>query len=252
MRLKDLAKIILVCCLLANTISLIFITEWAQKVLEKWPLATVLGIFIFSIESLILALLLKPYYREFSFRDLFSRKKLVTALIMGATVWILVQIWIYHGTGIPVRYPSSQSVTKYLTIFFLNSIPAALIEEFIFRFLPIHYAEEKTAPRQQLIGLAIVVAIIFSLSHISAYIFRDHTDLTMLAPPLISAFFYGMAYFFVYVVTDNIYFTTLIHAFSNKPLYLIHSPNNDSFYFYTLIFVTLLWLMTKETRRIYS
>jgi membrane protease YdiL (CAAX protease family) len=170
---------------------------------------------------------------------------------MGFAVWTLAQVWIYYGTGIPVRFPSSSRVMKYLTIFLLNSIPAAMIEEFIFRFLPIHYAEKKEIPRQQLIGLAIVIAIVFSLSHVSAYIFRDHTDFSMLAPPLISAFFYGMAYFFVYVVTDNIYFTTLIHAFSNNQLYLVNSPYNDSFYFYTLIFVTLLWFMRKETRRIY-
>ena len=251
MRLKDLARIILVCCILANTISLIFITEWAQKVLENWRQAIILGIFIFSIESLILALLLKPYYKAFSFRDLFGRKQLVTALIMGLTVWLLVHIWIYYSTGIPVHYPSSLSVTKYLTIFFLNSIPAALIEEFIFRFLPMHYAEKKAVSRPQLIGLTIIIAFIFSLSHVSAYIFRDHTDLSMLAPPLISAFFYGMAYFFVYVATDNIYFTTLIHAFSNKPFYLIHSSNNSSFYFYTLIFVTLLWMIRKETKKVY-
>jgi membrane protease YdiL (CAAX protease family) len=251
MRLKDLARIILVCCLLANTISLIFITEWAQKVLGNWQQAIVSGIFIFSIESLILALLLKPYYHEFSLSDLFNRKKLITAIIIGLTVWTLAQVWIYYGTGIPVRFPSSARVTKYFAIFLMNSIPAAMIEEFIFRFLPIHYAEQKGIPRQQLIGLAIGVAVIFSLSHVSAYIFRDHTDLSLLAPPLISAFFYGMAYFFVYVITDNIYFTTLIHAFSNNQLYLVNSPYNDSFYFYTLIFVTLIWFMRKETRRIY-
>ncbi|GLU50605.1 CPBP family intramembrane glutamic endopeptidase [Dyadobacter frigoris] len=251
MRLKDPAKIILVCCLLANTISLIFITDWAQNILENWQQAIVLGVFIFSIESLILARLLKPYYKELSLGELFSRKKLVIAIIMGFVVWMLAQIWIYYGSQIPAHFPSSSRITKYFLIFLFNSIPAALIEEFIFRFLPLHFAEQKEIPRQQLIGLAVVVAIIFSLSHVSAYIFRDHTDFSMLAPPLISAFFYGMAYFFVYVVTDNIYFTTLIHAFSNNQLYLVNSPYNDLFYFYTLIFVTLIWFMRKEMRRIY-
>lgn len=250
MRLKDLAKIILVCCLLANTISLIFITEWAQNILRNWPQAIVLGIIIFAFQSLILAGFVKPFLEQISLRKLFDWKKFLIALILGFVVWILAQIWVHYATGLPIDFPPSQRVKKYFFIFLLNSIPAALIEEFIFRFLPVQYAEKKGVPRQQLIGLAIGVAIVFSLSHISAYLFRDHTDISALASPLISAFFYGMAYFFVYVVTDNIYFTTLIHAFSNNQLYLINSPYNDSLYFYTLIFVTLVWFMRKETRRV--
>ncbi|MBE9466442.1 type II CAAX prenyl endopeptidase Rce1 family protein [Dyadobacter subterraneus] len=252
MRLKDLAKIILVCCLLANTISLIFITEWAQNILKNWPQAIVLGIIIFTFQAIILAGFVKPYFNEISFSTLFDGKKLLVALFMGFVVWTLAQIWVHYATGIPIHYPSSPRVKKYLFIFLLNSIPAALIEEFIFRFLPVQYAEKKEIPRQQLIGLAIGVAVVFSLSHVSAYVFRDHTDVSGLASPLISAFFYGMAYFFVYVVTDNIYFTTLIHAFSNNQLYLVNSPYNDSFYFYTLIFVTLVWFMRKETQRVRS
>ena len=249
MRLKDLLRIILISCLLANTISLIFITEWVQNILVHWQRATLLGIVIFSIELLILKRFLRPYSGDLSLSDLFAWKKLAVAIVMGLTIWILAQLWIYYGTGIRPHYPSTQRVTKYAAIFLLNALPAALIEEFIFRFLPMHYAEQKDLPRQQLVGLAVGIAIIFSLSHVSAYIFRDHTE--FLAPPLISAFFYGMAYFFVYAVTENIYFTTLIHAFSNNQLYLVNSPDNDSFYFYTLIFVTLIWFMRKESRRIY-
>lgn len=251
MRLQNLVRIILICCLLANTISLIFITEWAQNILRNWPQAIVLGIIVFVFQSIILAGLVKPYFTEISGRNLFDRKKFLVALIMGFVVWTFAQIWIHYATGLPIDLPSSRRVRKYLFIFLLNSIPAALIEEFIFRFLPVQYAGKKGIPRQQLIGLAIGVAIIFSLSHVSAYVFRDHTDVSALVSPLISAFFYGMAYFFVYVVTDNIYFTTLIHAFSNNQLYLVNSPYNDSFYFYTLIFVTLVWFMRKETRRNY-
>ncbi|MCF0056806.1 CPBP family intramembrane glutamic endopeptidase [Dyadobacter sp. CY356] len=252
MRLKDLAKIILICCLLANTFSLIFISEWAQNILKNWEQAIFLGIIIFAFQFFILSCFLKPYTTAFSFRYLFDSKKLMIALIMGLLVWISTQVWVYYATGLSFDFPSQSRVTKYLFIFFLNSIPAAFIEEFIFRFLPVHYAEKKGIPRQQLIGLAIGVAIVFSLSHVSAYVFRDHTDFSALASPLISAFFYGMAYFFVYVVTDNIYFTILIHAFSNNQLYLVNSSYNDSFYFYTLIFVTLLWFMRKETRRMRS
>ncbi|MEO6686569.1 MAG: CPBP family intramembrane glutamic endopeptidase [Dyadobacter sp.] len=250
MRLKDLAKIILICCLLANTISLIFITEWAQNILIHWPQAIVLGIIIFAFQSLILAGLIKPYFKDISVSRLFSRKQLLVGLVAGFAVWILTQIWVHYATGLSIDYLTSSRVRKYLFIFLLNSVPAALIEEFIFRFLPVYYAEKKGISRQQLIILAVGVALIFSLSHVSAYIFRDHTPFSELASPLISAFFYGMAYFFVYFVTDNIYFTTLIHAFSNNQLYLVSSPYNDSFYFYTLIFITLVWFMRREASRI--
>ncbi|MCF2446275.1 CPBP family intramembrane metalloprotease [Dyadobacter sp. CY345] len=241
MRFKDLARIILTCCLYANTIGLIFITEWVQKVFINWQQAILLGLVIIVMECLLFARLLKPFSATFSYGKLFAARKLLSAILMAFTVWILLQLWTHHTFGTEIEFPDRSKVIKYGLVFLFNSFPNALIEEFIFRFLPARYAENKGLSRQQLIGLGIIVSIIFSLSHVSVYLLRDHTEWSNLTANLLSVFFYGMVYFFIYILTGNIFFTALIHAFGNNQLLLINTPGFEAFYFYTFIFVTLVW-----------
>ena len=252
MRLKDLARIIIICCLFANTIGLIFITEWFQKVFINWQQAIASGVLFFGIECLIFYMLLKPYLPEFSLRKVFSWKRFISAVLMSLAVWLLTQVWMHFKIGANPLYPSSQKVTKYAIIFLLNSFPNALFEEFIFRFLPVHYAEKKGFTNQQLIGLGIIVTFIFSLSHVTSYLFRDHTDLSQLFSALVSVYFFGMVFLFVYLLTGNIYFTTLIHAFDNNKLLLINTVGTEQFYFYTVIFVSLLWFAAREVKKMIS
>lgn len=245
MRFKDLVRILLICCLFANTIGLIFITEWVQKVFVNWQQAIPLGLFIFGMECLLFVRLLKPYRSEFSYGNLFSWKKLSTALVMGLIVWAALQLWTSRVFGTAPEFPSTERVIKYSLIFLFNTFPNALIEEFIFRFLPAHYAEKKGISRQKLIALGIASAIVFSLCHVSVYILRDHTAWADLYSTLLNAFFYGMVYFFIYILTDNLFFTALIHAFGNNQLLLVNTPGFEPFYFYTFIFITLVWFAGK-------
>ncbi|SEJ19272.1 CAAX protease self-immunity [Dyadobacter koreensis] len=245
MRFKDLVRIILICCLFANTIGLIFITDWVQKVFVNWQQAIPLGLVIILIEYLIFRKLLQPFSKEIPYHMLFSFKKIAPAIVMGFLVWILLQLWTRRTFNTGIEFPDQSKLIRYSLVFLFNSFPNALIEEFIFRFLPVHYAEKKGFSRQQMIGLGIAVSFIFALSHVSVYLFRDHTDWPNLPAILLSAFFYGMVYFFIYIITGNIFFTALIHAFGNNHLVLINTPNFEAFYFYTFIFVTLLWYAGK-------
>lgn len=245
MRFKDLVRIISICCLFANTIGLIFITDWVQKVFVKWQQAISLGLVIIVIECLLFYKLLKPFSAEISYRKLFSFRKLFTAIVMGFVVWTLLQLWTQRTFNTGIEFPDQSKIIRYSLVFLFNSFPNALIEEFIFRFLPVHYAEKKGFSRQPLIGLGIAASIVFSLSHVSVYVLRDHTDWASMPAILLSAFFYGMVYFFIYIITGNIFFTAFIHAFGNNHLLLINTPGFEAFYFYTFIFVTLLWYAGK-------
>jgi membrane protease YdiL (CAAX protease family) len=249
MRFKDLVRILLICFLFANTIGLIFITEWVQKVFVNWRQAIPLGLLIIGTECLIFARLLKPYQSEFSYRDVFSWKKLINGFLVGLVVWVALQFWSSRTFGVGIEFPSVQRVVKYGFIFLLNSFPNALIEEFIFRFLPVHYAEKKKLPRQKLILLGILAALIFSISHVSVYMLRDQNEWSELYFTLQNAFFYGMVYFFIYILTDNLFFTALIHAFGNNQLLLVNTPGFEPFYFYTFIFITLVWFAVRTFRK---
>jgi len=249
MRFKDLIRIILICCLFGNTVGLIFITDWVQKVFINWQQAIPLGLLIMLIECLIVYRLLNPFTSDISYRDLFSFRKLLSAIFMGFIVWTLLQIWIHRTFGTVIEFPDRSRLIRYSLVFLLNTFPNAMIEEFIFRFLPVRYAEKKSFSKQQLIGLGILSSVIFSLSHVSVYVLRDHSDWTYLPAVLLSAFFYGTVYFFIYVLTGNIFFTTFIHAFGNSHLLLIDTPEFKAFYFYTFIFITLLWYISKTFSR---
>ena len=249
MRFKDLVRIILICCLFGNTIGLIFITDWVQKVFVNWQQAILLGLVIMLIECLIVYRLLKPFSTEIAYRDLFSVRKLLSAIFMGFVVWTILQIWVHRTFGTAIEFPDRSRLIRYLLVFLFNTFPNALIEEFIFRFLPIRYAEKKALSKQLLLGIGILASVIFSLSHVSVYLLRDLSDWPDLPAVLLSAFFYGTVYFFIYVLTGNIFFTTFIHAFGNSHLLLIDTPQFEAFYFYTFIFVTLIWYVTKTFSR---
>jgi len=245
MRFKDLVRILLICFLYGNTIGLIFITDWVQKVFVIWQQAIPLGLLIMAIECFIFYALLKPFPKELSYHELFSFRKLIYAIVAGLAVWILLQLWTHRTFGTGIEFPDQSRILRYILVFLFNSFPNALIEEFIFRVLPIRYAEKKAFSKQKLIGLGIMASVIFSLSHISVYLLRDHTEWADLPSALVSVFFYGTVYFFIYVITGNIFFTTFIHAFGNNHLLLVDTPGFEAFYFYTFIFVTIIWYAVK-------
>ena len=245
MRFKDLVRIISVCCLFGNTIGLIFITDWVQKVFTNWQQAILLGLLIILIECLLLYRLLKPFGKEIFYRNSFSFRKLLSAVLMGFLVWTLLQTWIYYSFGTAIEFPNQARLIKYSVIFLFNIFPNAMIEEFIFRFLPVHYAEKEAFSKQKLTGLGILASVVFSLSHVSVYLLRDHSAWPDMPAVLLSAFFYGTVYFFIYILTGNIFFTAFIHAFGNSHLLLIDTQGFEAFYFYTFIFVTLLWYVVK-------
>lgn len=249
MRFKDLVRIILICCLIANTIGLIFITEWVQKIFINWQHAILLGLVIMLVECLIVYSLLRPFSKEISYRDLFSFRKLLSAVVMGFVVWTLLQIWVYRTFGTAIEFPDRSRLTRYSLVFLFNTFPNALIEEFIFRFLPIRYAENKALSKQLLIGTGLLASVIFSLSHVSVYVLRDHSDWPDLPVILFSAFFYGTVFFFIYILTGNIFFTTFIHAFGNSHLLLIDTPEFEGFHFYTFMLVSLLWYAVRTFSR---
>jgi hypothetical protein len=249
MRLKDLLRILILNSLFTNVINLISMYMPGAGVNQSRQKVILYGIAVFCLQTFLIFILTKPYREQLVKRRIFRFRFLAIGIIAAIATWLLTQLWTYYATGSNIDIPEAFRLQIYLLTFLLNSIPAALLEEFLFRHLPLYYAESKGFSSQQLVLLAIVISLIFSISHVSAYVVRDQIPFTALGSPLMSAFFYGLAYFLIYAVTRNIYFVTFIHAFSNTPLYLIDSPYRETFYFYSYIFITIIWLIVKEIRK---
>jgi membrane protease YdiL (CAAX protease family) len=249
MRLKDLLRILLIFSLFTNAINLVSYYLWDYSLSQNRLEIILYGIGVFSLQSVLIIKLIKPYRAQAPSGRIFSFGIFMKGFSMALLTWILTQVWTMYTTEAQLILPGQGKVLLYLFTFILNTIPAALLEEFVFRHLPIKYSLHKGFSSQQLVILALGIALIFSISHVSAYMMRDHIAFSDLTSPLVGAFFYGLAYFLVYAVTRNIIFVTLIHAFSNDPLYVVDSPFRETFYFYTYIFVTILWLIAKEIEK---
>ena len=249
MKLKDLLGILILNSLFINAINFSFHYTGADNLIEGTIKIIISGIVLFSLQSFFLLWLTKQFRETLFKSEIFNIRFLIQGILVTVMIWLLTQIWTRYVTNAPVEFPSQKRVQLYVVILVFNTIPAALIEELLFRHLPVTYGENKRLTAQQVTVLAVMVAIVFSISHISAYMVRDHIPFEGLAQPLLGAFFYGLAYFMIYSITRNIYLVTFIHAFSNNPLYLIDSPFRGTFYFYTYIFVIIMWLVLREVRK---
>ncbi len=249
MRLKNLLFILIVNSLFSNAINLAVYLILGENLLSNWDAVVLSGLVVFGLQGILIHILVKSFPGKLFPRQMFGKSMLLNALLAAATILIITQVWTKYATGAPTIIPSQKKTVLYLLIFLLNSIPAAFLEEILFRHLPITYGDNKHYSPQQLTLLAVGITLIFSISHISAYMVRDHIPFTGLSQPLLGAFFYGLSYFLIYAVTRNIYLVTFIHAFSNNPLYLVDSPYRATFYFYSYIFVIIIWLMQREVRK---
>ncbi|GAB2772279.1 hypothetical protein GCM10027275_13930 [Rhabdobacter roseus] len=246
MTLKDLLRILIINGLFANAVNLIFLTSWGQHLWQDWRQALLLGVLILVLQTLLIARLIQPYRPQLRLASTFTGSKLLVALGVGLVVWGLTQACTTLGTGTSLKYPTADRVLKFGLIFLFNSVPNALLEEFVYRHVPVRYGQIRGFSTQQILLLGVAVTFLFSIAHVSAYLFRDHTELSSLTQALRGPFLYGLAFLFVYMATRNIYFVTLVHAFSNNPLYLVRSPFLSTYYLYTFLFVTILWMITNE------
>ena len=246
MKLKDLLRILLLNGLYATLINLIFLTQWGQRVWQDWRQALPVGFVALVLQLLLIGYLVRPYLPQLRLRSTLALPKLAQALGVGLVVWGLTQASAFLGAGTSIKYPTEARLLKFGLIFLFNTFPNALVEEFTYRHLPVRYGESHGLSTRQILLLGVGVTFLFSITHISAYLFRDHTELSVLRSALQGPFLYGLAFLFVYMSTRNLYFAALVHAFSNNPLYLVRSPWMSTYYLYSFIFVTIIWMAVRE------
>ena len=163
---------------------------------------------------------------------------------MGLIVWgIANAAQNYRLPDSVSKLNSARSFSRFLPIYLFNSIPGALIEEYLFRFLPVRFAESQGFSRRKTVVLFLAVLMFFTVTHIPAYLWQYHSTLWSLWNP----FSMGAAFFFVYYATRNIAFTTLFHGFYNNSWMLYGSTSVKDYSI--VIVVSMVWFLWRTSRR---
>ncbi len=161
---------------------------------------------------------------------------------IGFLIWMVANGFLMNKLQEGNLRPNSQrSFLSFITIFLFNSFPGALIEEYLFRFLPVKYAEYKGLSRKQTVLLFLTVLIFFTATHIPAYLWQYNISLWSLWSP----FTMGAAFFFVYYATRNLPFTALFHAFTNQS-WMFFGPVNVKDYSIVIV-VGIIWFIVRSS-----
>lgn len=229
--------------LLANLLFYFNIIEPSRSSADKWPFIG-LGLMIYSVQAMLIYFLVKKYADLRWLIQAFKAQDWLRGLTIGLLVWGAANLFL--ALRLPEgfqRLGSTRGFERFLPIFILNSMPGALIEEYLFRYLPVRFAENRRLSRERTLLLFMAVLVFFTATHIPAYLWQYQNPLSSLWGP----FTMGAAYFFVYYATRNLAFATLFHAFSNNSWMLVgRSEIKD----YSLVIVaSILWFFWRTYRR---
>lgn len=228
--------------LLANLLFLMDDVHTIQSSAGLWPMV-LLGLGVYSIQIVLIYYLVQRFVPS-QWRTLpFKALDWYWAIGVGIGIWLIANAALaYKLPPDQLRFNSARSLTRYLTIFLLNSFPGALIEEFLFRYLPVRFAEIKGLSQTQTILLFFAVLVFFTATHIPAYLWQYKISLWSLWSP----FTMGAAFFFVYYATRNLPFTTFFHAFTNNS-WVLFGPSEIKDYSLVII-VSILWFLFRTNR----
>jgi predicted Abi (CAAX) family protease len=159
--------------------------------------------------------------------------------VLGLTTGLLT----FMSRSSPVTSPINLYFS-YLPIFLINTLPGALLEEWIFRYLPLRFSLKKKR-RDFAILTCGACLVLFTLYHIPAYLLFLNLPLTK----LYGVFLHGIFFFCVYLFTKNLPFTTLVHAQTNNPLQLVESQFFWLYFYPSVLLISCLWAFVNWKRK---
>ncbi|PRY42987.1 CAAX prenyl protease-like protein [Spirosoma oryzae] len=173
----------------------------------------------------------------------FQTKYVVSALAaivvaQGITICLIVGLTTYHQTD-----SVSSQITSFLLVFVLNSLPGALLEEWLFRYLPFRLGQQATK-RYQPVLYCLGALVLFTLLHIPAYLLQYNLGLVELG----KVFMMGILFMVVYLLTRNLVFTAFFHGLTNKPLYVVESPYYWLYFYISVLVVSMCWAVLNRKR----
>jgi hypothetical protein len=226
--------------LFAMAANMLFLIDDIQPLWAELSKSLLLGLVVYGLQVAFTGYLVVRYASRDWLRRPFAPVAWAVALGVGVGTWLLFNGYyaLRHASGLLLPN-SPASFFRFLSVFVFNSLPGALIEEYLFRYLPVRYAESRGLHRANAWLLYVGVLLLFVLVHIPAYLLRDQLPLSSLWGP----FTMGTAFFFVYYTTRSVPFTALFHAFTNNA-WFIHGTRPSADYSLVIV-VSIAWYLIR-------
>jgi len=227
-------RTILLNCLLVTAVNGLFYWPGVKGLLSQTPLAVLLGLTVYAAQLAV------TYYSLGNQRRWLTepfRKKAIQQGLGAVVVVQLIVVALLVGLSVHTPVPDLASrVVSFLPVFLLNALPGALLEEWLFRYLPFRFGRQ-SPKRYSPILFCLALLILFTVIHLPAYLFQYGLGPADLG----RVFAMGLFFLTVYLTTRNVFFTAFIHALTNTPLYLIDSPFYWVYFYASVLLVSGVW-----------
>ncbi len=236
-------RILLINCLLIITFNLLFYGQFFKELLIQHQVDnTSIGLAFYVIQIMTnywllgnqKAWLIQP----------FRGNNILQALGAILAVEVLNIVLISSFTVYSQVFVQTNHLPYFFSIFILKSLPGALLEEWLFRYLPLRFAKQ-SKQRYQAIFFCIGALILFTLIHIPAYLRQDEHSF----PELSGVFIMGLFFLTIYLLTQNLFFTALFHGLINNPLNLVESPYYWRCFYASILVVSSFWALLNWENR---
>lgn len=229
-------RILLINCLLIITFNGLFIWPSLKALATQQPIAFFMGAALYLTQLLTTRWLLanqtswliRPLKGKTILQALGAM--LIVELLTSAFIIMLTAHW--QVLDLTNRWP------RFLAVFILNSLPGALCEEWLFRYLPLRFSRQ-SKPGYQTVVLCIGALVLFTLIHAPAYLLQYDHDLSELG----QVFTMGLFFLTVYLLTRNLFFTALFHGLTNTPLVLVESTYYWLYFYASILVVSSIWAL---------
>ena len=236
-------RILLINCLISITLNGLFYWQFFKELFAQRQTALPIVLVIYATQVTI------TYFLLGAQKSWLTAPFKGNAIVQGVGVMIIVcglavgLISVLAPHNKPVDLPGK--VLSFVPVFILNSLPGALMEEWLFRYLPFRFGQQSTSPYRAIIICAGVL-LLFTLIHIPAYILQYDVDLSELA----GVFVRGIFFLVIYLLTRNLFFTALFHGLRNNPLPVIESPFYWLYFYSVTAVVGVVWaIVNRRSRR---
>jgi hypothetical protein len=226
-------------CLIIVTFNLLLLLPHLKSYLLSPGRRILVGIVLYSFQFLITRHLLRNQSGWLTQPSLYkSVLKGTAAFVAVMAVSTMLALFLDPASTLST---DTATLYRFLPLFLFNSIPGALMEEWLFRYFPVRFGQTYHFAFPQSY-LYLFILILFPLLHIPAYLFQYEMDLRALG----SIFLNGIFFLLVFLMTKNLVFTALFHAFGNNAFFPVQSTYNWT-YFYAVVFsVMMLWAFTNN------
>ncbi|WP_354004311.1 CPBP family intramembrane glutamic endopeptidase [Spirosoma liriopis] len=238
MSLKLFTKILLVNIIIVIIMNICFYFEFFKVLLSNYIISILLGLLFLCLQFAIVLYILKK--NKFWLTDPFQKKSILKGIALTGIIHIIIYLLsVFFSNGILNKNIHIKST--YFFTFIFNSLPNALSEEWLYRYLPLRYSKQFSKKSKTFLVIVITL-LIFTIIHIPSYIFQYNISLNQLYIVLAN----GIFFWFIYLSTKNLSFTVICHSLTNLP-FNIYNLNYYMTYFYIAVtFTCIIWYVLRK------